>query len=187
MQFLNTKWQLLSPREQHLAFICALLVCFSICLAYLITPLQERNTHTKILLIQANEDAQALQSIYNEALHSQSTIQSSKTLMIDKLNESNTILQSLAQNIYTSNNTIFENLETIITLAQNSALSIHTVQIENEALGIILLKGSGEFSDMAKFIIALENLSKHYMSLDFIEIGAQDSLAFEMLIQDMRI
>ena len=187
MQSLINKWQHLSPREEHLAFICVLLVCFSLSLHYLINPLQEQNTHTKILIAQTQEDKQVLQNIYNEALHSQNTLQSQQNAMINELKKSNAILQSLAQKVYAPHNTIFENLDSIITLAQNSALQIDTVQIENEALGIIVLKGSGEFNNIAKFIIEVENLRKHYMSLDFIEIRANSALEFEMLIQDMRI
>lgn len=187
MQFLAHKWQLLSPREQHLAFICIILVCFSVCSHSLISPLQEHNTHTKILIAQTKEDKQALQNIYDEALHSQNTLQSQQHLTISELKKSNAILESLTHKIYAPNNTIFENLNALIMLAQNSALKINTVQIENEALGIILLRGSGEFNDIARFILAVENLRKQYMGLDFIEIDTKDSLEFEMLLQDMRV
>lgn len=187
MQSLIDKYQHLSPREQCLGFICVLLVCFSLSLHYLVAPLQEKNANTRILIAKAQEDKQALQNIYNEALHSQNALQSQRSATIDELKKSNAILQSLAQKAYATNNTIFENLDSIIALAQSSALKIDTVQIENETLGIILLKGSGEFNNIAQFIVEVENLRKRFMSLDFVEIKATDSLEFEMLIQDMRI
>ncbi|MBR2111741.1 MAG: hypothetical protein IJ950_02120, partial [Helicobacter sp.] len=81
----------------------------------------------------------------------------------------------------------FDNLDTLLNLFQNNHLALTHIQIANEELGIISLRGSGTFGGIAQFLHDIQTLHNQYVSLDFIHIALKDTLEFELLIQDMRI
>lgn len=177
----------LKPRERILAFICALLVCVLCAHIFLIQPAEQAHSYASSLLVQLREDDAIHESSYKQALHSTTTLQSQQSQVLTELIQANTSLHSILHEIYAQGHNAFESLDSILTLSEDNRLTLQDIKIANEQLGIISLKGSGAFEDIARFIDGIENLHKQYISLDFVHIALQNTLEFEFLIQDMRI
>ncbi len=177
----------LKPREKILAFICALLVFVLCAHMLLIQPAEQAHSHASSLLAQLREDDALYESSYKQALQDTTTLHSQRSELLTELVRANASLHSLWREITTNGRNAFENLDSILTLSQDYRLTLTDINITNEKLGIISLKGSGAFEDIARFIDSIESLQRRYVSLDFVHIALQDALEFELLIQDMRI
>ncbi|WP_394952700.1 type II secretion system protein GspM [uncultured Helicobacter sp.] len=177
----------LKPRERLLAFVCAVLVFLLCAHIFLIEPLEQTHSHISTLLAQLQEDNALHESNYTQALHTTNTLQSQQTQVLTNLIQANASLHSMLHEIYTNGYNAFESLDSILTLSQDSRLTLTDIKIANEKLGIISLKGSGTFEDIAQFIYNIEMLQRQYVSLDFVHIALENALEFELLVQDMRI